>query len=135
MAGLRSGYMIAKAERVKMIQALVRTEMGISVTSLEGAVASLKDLEFQNFSRQNIKEGREFTFAELTKMGLKPIPSVTNFILFPVQMSTKDLVSKMAEKGVGIRGFEINGKPFGRVSIGTMDELKLFSKSINSIVS
>jgi histidinol-phosphate aminotransferase len=135
MAGLRIGYMIAKPERVKMIQNLVRTEMGISVTSLEGAIASLKDMEFQNFSRQSIKEGREFTFAELKKSGLNPIPSVTNFILFPIQMPTKDLLAKMAEKGVGIRGFDISGKPYGRVSIGTMDELKLFVKSINSIVS
>ena len=110
MAGLRIGYMIAKPERVKLIQALVRTEMGISVTSLEGALA-------------------------LTKMGLNPIPSVTNFILFPIQMPTKDLVSKMADKGVGIRGFDINGKPYGRVSIGTMDELKLFVKSMTSLVS
>jgi histidinol-phosphate aminotransferase len=135
MAGLRIGYMVAKPERVKMIQGLVRTEMGISVTSLEGALASLKDVEFQNFSRQSIKEGREYAFAELKKSGLNPIPSVTNFILFPIQMFTKDLLAKMTEKGVGIRGFDINGKPYGRVSIGTMDELKLFVKSINSIVS
>ncbi len=135
MAGLRIGYMIAKPERVKMIQALVRTEMGISVTSLEGAIASLKDIDFQNFSRQSIKEGREYTFDQLTNLGLKPIPSVTNFILFPIQIPTKELVSKMAEKGVGIRGFEIFGKPYGRVSIGTMEELKLFTKSINTILS
>lgn len=133
MAGLRIGYMVAKPERVKLIQKLVRTEMGISVTSMEGAMASLKDEEFQNFSRQNIKEGREFTFNELKKMNFNPIPSVTNFILFPIQMPTGEFVKKMAEKGVGIRGFDISGKPYGRVSIGTADELKLFVKSISSL--
>ena len=135
MAGLRIGYMVARPERVKMIQNLVRTEMGISVTSLEGSMASLKDLTFQDFSRQKIKEGREFTFAELTKLGFNPIASCTNFILFPIQMSTKDFISKMAEKGVGIRGFDINSKPYGRVSIGTPEELKLFVKSISSLAS
>jgi len=135
MAGLRIGYMIALPDRVKMIQNLVRTEMGISVTSLEGSMASLKDLTFQDFSRQKIKEGREFTFAGLAKLEFNPIASCTNFILFPIQMSTKDFVSKMAEKGVGIRGFDINSKPYGRVSIGTMDELKLFVKSISSLAS
>lgn len=135
MAGLRIGYMIAKPDRIKMIQKLVRTEMGISVTSLEGAMASLKDTDFQAYTRQHNKEGRDYVFAELKKAGMNPIPSQTNFILFPIQMPVKDLLGKMLEKGVGIRGYEINGKPYGRVSMGTMDELKLFVKSMNSIVS
>ncbi|HEY0654332.1 MAG TPA: histidinol-phosphate transaminase [Chryseosolibacter sp.] len=135
MAGLRIGYMVAKADRVKMIQKLVRTEMGISVTSLEGAIASLKDVEFQDFSRKSTKEGREYVTEELKKLGMNPIPSYTNFVLFPIQMPVKELLAKMVEKGVGIRGYEINGKPFARVSIGTMDEMKLFVKSMSAIVS
>lgn len=135
MAGLRIGYMIAKPDRIKMITKLVRTEMGISVTSLEGAIASLADTEFQEFTRKHNKEGRDYVFAELKKAGLNPIPSQTNFILFPISMPVKDLLGKMMEKGVGIRGYDIQGKPFARVSMGTMDELKLFVKSLNSIVS
>lgn len=135
MAGLRIGYMVAKPERIKMIQKLVRTEMGISVTSLEGAMASLSDVEFQNYTREHTREGREYVFNELKKAGMNPIPSYTNFVLFPIQMPVKDLLGKMMEKGVGIRGYEINGKPFARVSIGTMDEMKLFVKSMNSILS
>lgn len=135
MAGLRIGYMVAKPERVKMIQKLVRTEMGISVTSLEGAMASLSDVEFQNYTRTNNKINREYVFEELKKAGLNPIPSHTNFILFPIQMPVKDMLDKMLEKGVGIRGYEINGKPYGRVSMGTKDECKLFVKSLGSIIS
>lgn len=135
MAGLRIGYMVAKPERVKMIQTLVRTEMGISVTSLEGAMASLTDIEFQDFTRKHTREGREYVTGELKKMGLNPIPSFTNFVLFPIQMPVKDMLAKMVEKGVGIRGYEIDGKPYARVSIGTMDELKLFVKSMGAIVS
>jgi histidinol-phosphate aminotransferase len=135
MAGLRVGYMVAKPERIKMITQLVRTEMGMSVTSIEGALASLSDVEFQTFTRTNNKINRDYTFEELKKAGLNPIPSYTNFILFPIPMPTKELLSKMMEKSVGIRGFEINGKQFGRVSIGTMDEMKLFATSLNSIIS
>ncbi len=135
MAGLRMGYMVAKPERIKMIKSLVRTEMGICVTSLEGAMASLKDVAFQDLTRKNTKEGRDYTFAELKKAGLNPIPSVTNFILFPIPMPVKSLMDKMTEKGISIRGFEIGGVPYGRVSMGTMEELKMFSKAINAIVS
>lgn len=135
MAGLRIGYMVAKPERVKMIQDLVRTEMGISITSLEGALASMNDIEFQNYTRTNNKKNREYVFAELTKAKMNPIPSYTSFILFPIQIPVKDMMAKMLEKGVGIRGYDIHGKPYGRVSMGTMDELKLFVKTLNEIVS
>lgn len=135
MAGLRIGYMVAKPDRVKMIQDLVRTEMGISVTSLEGALASLKDIEFQTYTRENNMKNRDYVFGELKKAGFEPIPSYTSFILFPISMSTEVLMTKMMQKGVGIRGYEIHGKPFARVSMGTMDELKLFVKSLNEIVS
>lgn len=135
MAGLRIGYMVAKPDRIKMIQDLVRTEMGISVTSLEGAMTSLIDTEFQQYTRSNFKINREYTFQQLRKAGLDPIPSATNFILFPIQMPVKDLLDKMLEKGVGIRGYEISGKPYARVSMGTMDEMKLFAKTLNAIVS
>jgi histidinol-phosphate aminotransferase len=135
MAGLRIGYMVAKPDRVKMIQKLVRTEMGISVTSLEGAMASLADVDFQNYTRTNNRINREYMFEELKKAGMNPITSHTNFILFPIQMPTKEMLDKMLEKSVGIRGYEINGKPFARVSIGTKDECKLFVKCLGSIIS
>lgn len=135
MAGLRIGYMVAGTERVEKIKKLVRTEMGISVTSLEGALASLADVEFQNFTRVHNKQSRDFAFAELKKAGMDPIPSYTSFILFPLQMPVKDFLGKMMEKGVGIRGYEINGKPYGRVSMGTTEEMQLFVKSLNEIVS
>jgi histidinol-phosphate aminotransferase len=134
MAGLRVGYMAAKTERIKMIQKLVRTEMGLCITSLEGAKASLADVKFQNYTRENIKINREYTFKELQKAGIEPVPSYANFILFPIQMKPKELLDKMTEKGVGIRGFEINGSYYSRVSIGTMDEMKLFVSCFNAVV-
>ncbi len=135
MAGLRLGYMAATEERVASIKSMVRTEMGISVTSLEGGMASLADLEFQEFTRKHNKENREYVFEELKKAGMNPIPSYTSFILFPIQVPTKDFLTQFMDKGVGIRGFEINGKPYARVSMGTMEEVKLFTKSLNEIVS
>lgn len=135
MAGLRIGYMVARPERIKMIQSLVRTEMGISVTSLEGAIASLNDVAFQEFTRTHNTKNREYVFDALSKAGMDPIPSYTSFVLFPIQMSTEDMITKMMERSVGIRGYEIHGKPYARVSIGTMDELKLFVKSLNEIIS
>lgn len=98
MAGLRVGYMVANPERIKMIRKLVRTEMALSVTSLAGALASLADTEFQNFTRDNIKINREFTFKALQKSGAMPISSYTNFILFPIQMPPKEFTEKWPKR-------------------------------------
>jgi histidinol-phosphate aminotransferase len=135
MAGLRFGYAVGTKDRITSLQSSGRSGMGISVTTLEGAMASLADTEFQTYSRTNIRVNREFTMEELKKAGIKPVPSFTNFILFPIEMPTRVLVESMMKKGVGIRGFEIGGKPFGRVSIGTMDEMKLFSKCLAETIS
>ncbi|HTF19094.1 MAG TPA: histidinol-phosphate transaminase [Chryseolinea sp.] len=135
MAGLRMGYAVAKKERIESLQGAGRPGMGLSITTLEGAMASLADIDFQNYSRTNNKINRDYTMQELKKANLQPIPSFTNFILFPIEMPTRVLVDAMMKMGVGMRGFDINGKPFGRVSIGTMEEMKLFSKCLAETLS
>src|SRR5690606_6242402 len=46
MAGLRIGYLVATEERIKSITKMVRGTMGLCVTSLKGAIASLQDEQF-----------------------------------------------------------------------------------------
>lgn len=133
MAGLRIGYMVAQPERVKMIKDLVRTEMGISVTSLEGAMASLEDKEFQEKTKKLNREAREYTMAELKKQGFSPMPSYTSFILFPIDMPTEELMEGMLNQGIGIRTYNINEQPYCRVSMGTMDEMKQFTAGLAKV--
>ena len=73
------------------------------------------------------------TCGELEKMGYSYIPSFTNFILFPIKMEGKMMLKKMMDKGVGVRSFDIAGKTYCRVSLGTMEEMKLFIKSFAEI--
>lgn len=135
MAGLRVGYMVASPDRVKMIQELVRTEMGISVTSLHAAIASVADKEFPAMTKKLNAEARSYVFNSLQDMGFNPIKSHTSFILYPIDMSTKEFADKMLDKGVGIRVFTINDKPYSRVSMGTMDEVKYFVDTLKQITS
>ena len=134
MAGLRIGYMVAQPERVQMIKDMVRTEMGISVTSMEGAMASMKDEEFQKKSKTLNQECREYTMSELKKQGFKPYPSYTSFILFPIDMPTDMMMEAMLNKGIGIRTYNLDEKPYCRVSMGTMDEMKRFTKSLAEVM-
>ena len=134
MAGLRIGYMVALPERVQMIKDMVRTEMGISVTSMEGAMASMKDEAFQEKTKTLNQACREYTMGEIKKQGFKPYPSYTSFILFPIDMPTDMMMEAMLNKGIGIRTYNMNDQPYCRVSMGTMDEMKRFTKSLAEVM-
>lgn len=126
MAGLRIGYLVATEERINSITKMVRGTMGLCVTSLKGAIASLQDDQFIVNCRKWNKESREFTSDKIQAMGFKEIPSHTSFMIFPIQEDGRSFSKKMMDQGVGIRAYSIADSPWCRVSMGTMDEMKLF---------
>ncbi|WP_035806223.1 pyridoxal phosphate-dependent aminotransferase [Lunatimonas lonarensis] len=126
MAGLRVGYLVATEERVKSITSLVRGTMGLCVTSLKGAIASMQDEQFLTNCRKWNKESREFTTEKVVSMGFAPIPSHTSFVIFPIAQEGREFSKKMMDQGVGIRAYSMYDSSWCRVSMGTMDEMKLF---------
>lgn len=134
MAGIRIGYTVALPQTLEVITSMVRSNMGLNVTAIRGAMASLKDETFQLNSRNWTKEAREFTFEKLTELGYDPIPSFTSFMLFPLKMEGNAYLSQMFDHGIGVRVFTIDEKPWCRVSIGTMPEMEMFVDSFKKVV-
>jgi histidinol-phosphate aminotransferase len=133
MAGIRVGYMVALPSYLESINKITRGGMGISYTSIFAASASLDDKEFQGNTRKLNHEAKLYLYENLDKMGYKYIPSYTNFVLFPVSISGKELLTKMSAQGVAIRSFDIQNKPWCRVSLGTMDEMKAFVGALGQL--
>ncbi|PWK26552.1 histidinol-phosphate aminotransferase [Arcicella aurantiaca] len=133
MAGLRVGYAVAQPEFLDKIQKITRGGMGISHTSILGAIASFEDKEFQAMTKKLNTECKEYLYENLKKMNYKYIPSYTNFVIFPINIPGKDFLAKMTAKGVMVRAFDIQNKPWCRVSMGTMEEMKLFVKSLGEL--
>ena len=134
MAGLRVGYVVAQEKTLDKIQEITRGGMGISFPSIYAAMASMDDVEFQTKSRTLNKEAREYVCSYLKKMGYDYIPSYTSFVIFPIEMDGKEFLKKMISKKVGVRAFEIMDKNWCRVSIGTMDEMKIFTKALSEVL-
>lgn len=133
MAGLRIGYMAALPETLDKIQAITRGGMGISYTSVFAAMAAMDDAEFQDMTREKNKAAKQYVYGELTNMGYDYIPSHTNFLIFPIKWKGKEYLKKMSDQGVAVRSFDIMDKTWCRVSIGTMDEMKLFISALKGI--
>lgn len=134
MAGLRIGYGVAQPELLDKMREMVRTTMGLCVTSLRGAIASLGATDFQEMTRVRTAETREYVAAELDKLGFPYVPSHTSFMIFPIDMAGEEYLTKMMDKGVGVRVFEIENKPWCRVSMGTMDEMKSFVGALKTVL-
>ncbi len=135
MAGIRVGYAVGNEETLAKMQAITRGGMGIARPSIAAAMASLDDLEFQQMSKEKIAEGRKFTCDFLDSMGLAYMPSQTNFVIFPLEgMEGKAYMEAMQAKGVGLRVFEFWDKTWSRVSIGTMDEMKIFAEALKQTI-
>ncbi|MFC0654730.1 pyridoxal phosphate-dependent aminotransferase [Mongoliitalea lutea] len=130
MAGLRIGYMVATEERVKSVSDMVRSTMGLCITSLKGAIASFQDEGFIAECRALNKASREFTSEQIHQLGYQEIPSHTSFMIFPIRSKAETFSKTMVEQGVGIRMYAIDNKPWCRVSMGTMEEMNYFIEAL-----
>lgn len=134
MAGLRVGYIVAQESTLDKLQNITRGGMGISYPSVYAAMAAMDDAAFIEKSRTLNAECREYVYQSLDQMGIEYVPSHTSFLIFPIEMEGKVFLDKMTELKVGVRAFEFMGKNWCRVSMGTMDEMKMFTAALNKVL-
>ncbi len=134
MAGLRVGYIVAQDSTLAKLQNITRGGMGISYPSVYAAMAAMDDTEFIDQSRTLNAECREYVYQSLDQMGFDYVPSHTSFLIFPIEMDGNAFLDKMTQLKVGVRAFEFMDKTWCRVSMGTMDEMKLFTAAINKVL-
>lgn len=134
LAGLRVGYIVAQPALVAALGKITFAGMGIAYTSIYAAAASMDDTGFQAMTREKNAAAKKWLYEKLAALGYKEyIPSHTNFVLFPINMKGRDFLDAMTAKGVGVRSFEIANRTWCRVSLGTMDEMKLFAAALQSL--
>lgn len=134
MAGLRIGYAVAQEATLDKLQKITRAGMGISYPSVYAAMSPMDDSEFLESSRVKNTACREYVYQELTKIGIEYVPSYTSFMIFPIEMEGKAFLQKMTDLKVGVRAFEIMGRNWCRVSMGTMEEMKLFTAALTKVL-
>ena len=102
--GLRVGYGIGDEAIVEKMEEL-RLPWDIGCIEEEVACYLLKEGEsFLEISRDYIREEREWVGKRLSKLGLRPLKSDTNFLMVNVEpFSSKDLSEELIEKGIIVR--------------------------------
>jgi histidinol-phosphate aminotransferase len=122
LAGMRIGFAIGRPELLSAMNRL-KTPFNTSGVAQAGALAALDDREHVErcISTNALERARLST--GLTKLGLRPVPSETNFIFMEVGPEAKEICDELLQLGVIVRPLGWMGFPDAiRISIGTAEE-------------
>lgn len=133
MAGMRVGYGVAPPELITQLKKYGTDGNGISRPAVLGALATLKDAEFMDYSRQMNAKSKALLYQTLTDNGYDYIPSDTNFVLFPIRMDGDQFVTEMMNRGVGLKRVHYRDQHYCRVSIGTKHDMETFADAFKAI--
>jgi histidinol-phosphate aminotransferase len=122
IAGLRVGYAVVPEELSTTADG-IRNSFNVNSLAQAAALAALED-------RQHVERTREATFAGrrqlqegLQELGLRPIPSQTNFVCVDVRRDAQELFQRLLRRGLIIRPLGTFSMPRHiRITVGTREE-------------
>lgn len=135
LAGLRMGYMLANE---KVIDYMERTRPPFNVNRLAqvAALAALDDDEHVQRSVDANEAAKDFFYRELGALGLRYIPTHTNFMALDVGRPGVEVSGPLLERGFITTALDGWGVPnHVRFSFGTPEENEAFMAALREIVS
>ena len=128
MAGLRAGAALARPDLLARIRSFGNTWMPI--TSIAGAMASLRASTLVAERRKISKDTREDVFGFFDKHQFKYIPSVANFFMVDVGRPGREIADALRRDNV-IVGRSWSSHPNHiRVTVGTPEEMTRFKAAL-----
>lgn len=133
LAGARVGYIMAKPEIIEELGELATNFAPISNLGLRAAIASYQDDEYLRTCRERNRDAKVFLYHALDELNYFYVPSHTNFVLFRIRRDRREAQQRFRERDIMIRTFEVEGAPWIRVSMGTMDQMRTFVTALEAI--
>jgi histidinol-phosphate aminotransferase len=130
LAGLRIGYGITTPAIAELMNK-VRQPFNTNSLAQVAALAALSDRKHVEKSVAINNEGKQFLYHTFQRLGIKFIPSETNFIMFETSLEGKDVYGALLKQGVIIRPM---GPKMLRVTIGLPEENARFVAELEKIV-
>jgi histidinol-phosphate aminotransferase len=136
LAGARIAYAIGSSDAIATFQK-IRLHFGVNRMALAGALASLSDPEYIAEVVAEVARGRDDYRALATQLGLRTLPSQTNFVTLEVgsRAQADAMVAGLLERGVFVRkpgAPPIDG--FIRVTVGTPLERAAFADAFTAVL-
>ena len=136
LAGLRVGYGIGHPDLIGQLQK-TREPFNVNMLSQAAAMACIDNWhEVAPRARRN-RDQLEWMGGELAALGMKVVPSQTNFILVRTPGDAGELTQALLHKGVIVRPMHAFGLGAGalRISVGLPEENEQCLKALKEILS
>ncbi len=133
MAGLRMGYLVGNKELVSKIEDQFMMGFPGNAPNLIGTAAAMVALEDGSFlasSRKTNEEMKKWVYDQLEKGGWEYVKSDANFFYFDTG-DYERFKRQMSRHNILITGGWPAKKTWGRVTVGTEEDLKKFFKVLN----
>jgi histidinol-phosphate aminotransferase len=135
LAGLRVGYMLASEEVIDYAER-ARPPFNVNRLAQVAALAALDDDEHVRRSIEANQAAKNFFHRELAALGLRYIPTYTNFIAVDVGRPGAEVSGPLLERGFITTATDGWGVPnHVRFSFGTPEENEAFIAALGEIVS
>jgi histidinol-phosphate aminotransferase len=135
MAGLRVGYAVGRKDLIERMakRQLVNNPNQLAIAA---ALAALKsDAEFVERNRKLNADVRDYVCKEAVGMGLKFIPSQTNFVMIGINRPAKPVIEELKKRKMLVGRLFPSMPEHVRVSFGTMAEMNVFMKEFKEVVN
>jgi histidinol-phosphate aminotransferase len=96
-------------------------------------MASYQDTAYIQYAKAKNAESKEFLYKTLKAEGYDYVPSHTNFVIFPLRMNALKFRDEMMKRGVGLRDWAFADKQWCRISISTMEDMKIFATAFKEL--
>lgn len=135
LAGFRVGYALSHPDVADLLNR-IRPPFNVNSLALLAAQTALVDTDYLDKSVTLNEEGKAYLSKELTALGLKVIPSATNFLLVDMGQDASGLNRQLLEAGVIVRPVGNYGLPNHlRISIGLKEENEFFVAALKKILN
>lgn len=135
LAGLRIGFGFTSESVIEGMN-LVRQPFNVNYLAQVGALAALDDDKFVEKTLTLTRDGLEFLYSQLDRIGLEYVPTQTNFFLIKTPLGAGETYQRMLREGVIVRSMESFGlSDYIRINVGLPEENKRFVKTLEKILS
>lgn len=133
LAGIRLGYAISHPEIIDALNR-VREPFNVNAVAQAGALAALKDQNYLAEIVRKNKEGIRYLTENLQRLGVKVLPSQTNFVLGFFGRDARMLSDELLKRGLIVRPGAGFGEPDAiRITVGTKEENEKLIKVLEEL--
>jgi len=132
LAAVRCGYVIACEEAIDMMNR-VRQPFNTNMVAQVAAKAAMEDSAHLAKVLKENKDGKQYLYAQFEKLGLAYVPTQANFILVKVGEG-ENVFNELLKEGVIVRYLGPGLAEWIRVSVGTMEENRIFIDKLAKVL-